>query len=283
MNTLQQYFAGREQFIELLEAVGICTLEQFSSIDPFTVLPELHQAKRMLNLQTDIPSAPVFQEWVNQALTKPTAPDPSEVIIPDSDTLPIATLIEAPQQPSQTTPIREKRQHHHNEGPLRHISPKVKLQEEQNYRPAKHVQAHHEEKHYLRRKGIKHMTPWQTWLGATCVLLLFVAPVISIIVTVLALINGEQGWAIMGICFGPCLLALILYFSLALPRKCSVCRVHIFSFKKYTRNKAAHHITLMGCVFATALHIFLFRWFRCPACGSSQQLEKSQQKNTSPP
>lgn len=46
MNDLQQYFAGREQFIELLEAVGIRTLEQFASADPFTVLPELHQAKR---------------------------------------------------------------------------------------------------------------------------------------------------------------------------------------------------------------------------------------------
>lgn len=65
MNNIQKYFAGREQFIELLEAVGIRTLEQFASADPSTVLPELHQAKRMLKLQTEIPSAPVFREWVN--------------------------------------------------------------------------------------------------------------------------------------------------------------------------------------------------------------------------
>lgn len=45
MNNIQKYFAGREQFIELLEAVGIRTLEQFASADPSTVLPELHQAK----------------------------------------------------------------------------------------------------------------------------------------------------------------------------------------------------------------------------------------------
>ena len=57
MNNIQKYFAGREQFIELLEAVGIRTLEQFASADPSTVLPELHQAKRMLKLQTEIPSA----------------------------------------------------------------------------------------------------------------------------------------------------------------------------------------------------------------------------------
>lgn len=34
MNNIQKYFAGREQFIELLEAVGIRTLEQFASADP---------------------------------------------------------------------------------------------------------------------------------------------------------------------------------------------------------------------------------------------------------
>ena len=33
MNNIQKYFAGREQFIELLEAVGIRTLEQFASAD----------------------------------------------------------------------------------------------------------------------------------------------------------------------------------------------------------------------------------------------------------
>ena len=36
MNNIQKYFAGREQFIELLEAVGIRTLEQFASADHFT-------------------------------------------------------------------------------------------------------------------------------------------------------------------------------------------------------------------------------------------------------
>lgn len=43
MNDLQQYFEDRKQFVELLEAVGISTLKEFSAIDPFTVLPELHQ------------------------------------------------------------------------------------------------------------------------------------------------------------------------------------------------------------------------------------------------
>ena len=118
------------------------------------------------------------------------------------------------------------------------------------------------------------MTSFRTWMGAVIVLLLFICILFSISVTTLVLLNGERGWPLISLCFGPWILAMILYLSLALPRKCSVCRAHVFSFKKYTRNKAAHHIPLFGYVFATALHIFLFRWFRCPACGSSQQLGK---------
>ena len=96
MNNIQKYFAGREHVIELLQAVGIRTLEQFASADPSTVLPELHQAKRMLKLQTEIPSAPVFREWVNQALSSPIAPEPELLPIHEGDGLPLATPVDPP-------------------------------------------------------------------------------------------------------------------------------------------------------------------------------------------
>ena len=279
MNDLQQYFAGHKQFIELLEAVGIRTLEQFASADPFTVLPELHQAKRMLKLRTEIPPASLFREWVDQALASPTAPEPASLPAHADGSLPLATPVEEPPPPAalrESGLIREKRPRPHSDGPAKHLSTKAKLQEEQSYQPAKRIHVRQEPKTYLRKKGIKHMTPFRTWLGASSVLLLFVCILFSIAVTTLVLLNGERGWLIISLCFGPWILALILYLSLALPRKCSVCRAHIFSFKKYTRNKAAHRIPLFGYVFATALHVFLFRWFRCPACGSSQQLEKTR-------
>lgn len=127
MNDLQQYFAGREQFIELLEAVGIRTLEQFASADPFTVLPELHQAKRMLKLRTEIPPAPVFREWVNQALAMPTAPEPAALHASADGSLPLATpvveLAPAVQATPRTSgPGREKR-HAPVPTALRNISP----------------------------------------------------------------------------------------------------------------------------------------------------------------
>ena len=228
----------------------------------------------MLKLQTEIPSAPVFREWVNQALSSPTAPEPELLLRSDEgDGLPLAT----PVDPSITdsSENRRERGRSHTDGPPKHLSAKARLQEEHSYQPAKHVHTHKEPKTYLRKKGIKHMTSFRTWMGAVIVLPLFICILFSISVTTLVLLNGERGWPLISLCFGPWILALVLYLSLALPRKCSVCRAHVFSFKKYTRNKAAHHIPLFGYVFATALHIFLFRWFRCPACGSSQQLGKT--------
>ena len=227
MNDLQQYFEDRKQFVELLEAVGISTLKEFSAIDPFTVLPELHQAKRILKLETEIPAAPVFREWVAQALTAPRAASPDRI---------------------------------------------TQSREEYSYRPAKPASVQEQPKTYLRKKGIKHLTPFRTWIGAVAVLLFFASSISAIVLTTMMLLNGERGWQIICLCFGPWILALILYLAVALPRKCSVCRAPLFSFKKYNRNKAAHHIPLFGYVFATALHIFLFNWFRCPACGSAQQL-----------
>ena len=128
MNNIQKYFAGREQFIELLEAVGIRTLEQFASADPSTVLPELHQAKRMLKLQTEIPSAPVFREWVNQALSSPIAPEPELLPIHEGDGLPLATPVDPPITDSSEN--RRERGRSHTDGPPKHLSAKARMQEE---------------------------------------------------------------------------------------------------------------------------------------------------------
>lgn len=280
MNNLQQYFEGREQFIELLETVGIRTLEQFASIDPLSVLPELHQAKRMLNLPTEIPVAPVFREWVARALTSPKATAPENIATAPENFLPLAVPVGEPETAAGTPavsvasaiPATKKRSGPPSSGPVKPLSVKAKKQEEQRYRHARRSPGREEPKNYLRKKGIKHLTPFRTWLGALAALLLLVSTLSAMALITLMLLNGERGWPIILLCFGPWLLAMALYLSLALPRKCSVCRAPIFSFKKYTRNKAAHHIPLLGYVFATALHVLLFNWFRCPACGSAQQL-----------
>lgn len=270
MNDLQQYFEDRKQFVELLEAVGISTLKEFSAIDPFTVLPELHQAKRILKLETEIPAAPVFREWVAQALTAPRAASPDSITRAADFILPLATPVNTTEKTEETPKVLLPERKSAPAG--KPAASKSQSREEYSYRPAKPASVQEQPKTYLRKKGIKHLTPFRTWIGAVAVLLFFASSISAIVLTTMMLLNGERGWQIICLCFGPWILALILYLAVALPRKCSVCRAPLFSFKKYNRNKAAHHIPLFGYVFATALHIFLFNWFRCPACGSAQQL-----------
>ena len=105
MNDLQQYFEDRKQFVELLEAVGISTLKEFSAIDPFTVLPELHQAKRILKLETEIPAAPVFREWVAQALTAPRAASPDSITRAADFILPLATPVNTTEKTEETPKV----------------------------------------------------------------------------------------------------------------------------------------------------------------------------------
>lgn len=208
----------------------------------------------------------MFREWVAQALTAPRAASPDSITRDAGFILPLATPVNTTEKTEETPKVLlpERKSALPARSAGKSVASKSQSREEYSYRPAKPASVQEHRKTYLRKKGIKHLTPFRTWIGAIAVLLFFASSISAIILTTMMLLNGERGWQIICLCFGPWILALILYLAVALPRKCSVCRAPLFSFKKYNRNKAAHHIPLFGYVFATALHIFLFNWFRCP-------------------
>lgn len=110
------------------------------------------------------------------------------------------------------------------------------------------------------------------YLGAWSTIL-FVADIAAIIIIPLLVILGfdisidiKGTGAIIAI---GCALPYICFLSRAV---CSVCRISIFSFKKYSHNRQAHWMPLLGCALPTALHIAFRFWFRCPACGTPQKL-----------
>ncbi len=360
MTELKQYFAKQPQFDELLEAVGILSLEQFASVNPSTVLPELHQAKQMLQMDVQIPSAPVFKDWVEQARVAKLAPSADCIRTSPATALPIAkpvnantaalplakpvtdsareltscppltgstatTVAEAateltfearhstkntaeafaeppatlntatdpleapiPQQKAsnivrtagQTVsvgsyPIRKKYGTNHADS---HIPSKKHSKERHSYHFAKKVANKQEEKNYLNKKGITHLTPVLTWFGALSVILLISGIIATIVLTAYMLLNDLNGALIVAVCFAPIFLSALFYIIVGLRPACSICRGKTFSYKKYTRNKAAHHIRPLGYVLSTALHVLIFRWFRCPYCGSAQQF--SAQSNS---
>lgn len=151
MNDLQQYFEDRKQFVELLEAVGISTLKEFSAIDPFTVLPELHQAKRILKLETEIPAAPVFREWVAQALTAPRAASPDSITRAADFILPLATPVNTTEKTEETPKVLLPERKSAPAG--KPAASKSQSREEYSYRPAKPASVQEQPKTYLRKKA----------------------------------------------------------------------------------------------------------------------------------
>lgn len=69
-----------------------------------------------------------------------------------------------------------------------------------------------------------------------------------------------------------CFVLMLPYLIFSRMACCSVCHMRIFSFKKYGRNRSAHHLPILGYTIPTALHILLFLRYRCPACGTAQKL-----------
>ncbi len=198
MNDLQQYFEDRKQFVELLEAVGISTLKEFSAIDPFTVLPELHQAKRILKLETEIPAAPM----VAQALTAPRAASADSITRAADFILPLATPVNTTEKTEETPKVLLPERKSAPAG--KPAASKSQSREEYSYRPAKPASVQEQPKNLsAEKKGIKHLTPFRTWIGAVAVLLFFASSISAIVLTTMMLLNGERGWQIICLCFDP--------------------------------------------------------------------------------
>lgn len=67
-------------------------------------------------------------------------------------------------------------------------------------------------------------------------------------------------------------LPVAFYLIMARCATCPVCHMRIFRFTHYPRNRAAHHLPLLGYNLATALHL-LFLWsYNCPGCGTPIKL-----------
>lgn len=74
----------------------------------------------------------------------------------------------------------------------------------------------------------------------------------------------------------PCL----VYVFIARRATCPVCHMRIFRFSHYTRNRAAHHLPILGYNFTTALHLLFFWKYNCPGCGTPVKLTGSKGHRT---
>lgn len=126
--------------------------------------------------------------------------------------------------------------------------------------------------HYLHKRGITHLTSARTFLGALSVLFLTLAfwDILAVAIAFMTMGESFPQWAPYTLLALP--IGIISYGIFSLRSRCSVCRMPLFYSKNCAKNNKAHNFRPLGFVISTALHIILFRWFRCPYCGSAQQL-----------
>lgn len=128
-------------------------------------------------------------------------------------------------------------------------------------------------------RGVLHTHPWQVWWGALIALACHLIVPLGILAAFALLLkdNGSRlfawvpGWFLafpLGVfVFG------VLYFIISYPATCRICGQRCFAPKKCLKSDKAHHLPIVGYVFSVALHIILFRWFRCSFCGTPVRLK----------
>jgi len=129
-------------------------------------------------------------------------------------------------------------------------------------------------------RGLLHPHPIRLRIAAiitlTCQLLVVPAIAASILLLFSTLDPKLFPW------IGPWLLVFplslpvfgLLYLMVAVGMKCRVCTQRIFVPRHCLRHPKAHHITPFGYIFALALHLLVFSWFRCEYCGTGARLKK---------
>lgn len=129
-------------------------------------------------------------------------------------------------------------------------------------------------------RGVLHSNPHQVWWGAVFTLACQILIPLGIFAA-FALLLKDNGFSLLqwvpswflafpiGVFVSGILYLLVSYSS-----SCRICGQKCFVPRNCLKNRKAHRLPVLGYVFAVALHIILFRWFRCTYCGTPVRLKE---------
>ncbi len=114
--------------------------------------------------------------------------------------------------------------------------------------------------------------PFATYLAAWATVFLAIAG-LTLLLSVAGLLIGIVYIGPAGLIFVAVLIVVVLNYAIMMNMaNCSTCRISIFSFRRYARNRKAHHFPLLGYTIPTALSVIFCLRYRCPSCGTPQKL-----------
>jgi hypothetical protein len=129
-------------------------------------------------------------------------------------------------------------------------------------------------------RGLLHTHPWQMRFGALFSLAAIGLAAPSFLAALLLLLSDISPlhfhWVSPWLLALPCALVAVgpLYLFFGTRCRCRVCNQRQFFPRACLKNSKAHHITGLGYIIPVALHMLLFRWFRCTYCGTPVRLKK---------
>jgi len=136
-----------------------------------------------------------------------------------------------------------------------------------------------ESRRYIR--GVMHSHPYRLTAAAVVTLLLALILPLAIVSAGLLLWSDLQPELL------PWVPKWLLAFPLALPvvgaayfiwgvgsGRCKICNQQLFVPRGVNKNSKAHHVPVVGYIIPTALHLLVFRWFRCTYCGTAVRVKE---------
>jgi hypothetical protein len=129
-------------------------------------------------------------------------------------------------------------------------------------------------------RGVMHSHPISMAVGAVATLLLAAMLPLAIVSAALLLLSREAhnhfGWVPEWLLVFPLGLPVfgIIYLIWGLHGSCRICGQKVFVPRMCMKNSKAHHFAVLGYIVPVCLHMLLFKWFRCPYCGTPVRLKK---------
>lgn len=115
---------------------------------------------------------------------------------------------------------------------------------------------------------VRSVRPVRHTLAALGILPLIIPAVSIFVLPYLMVSNNLPDVPIALLAAALIILPCLPYLLISRTDTCPVCHIRIFSFRDYSRNRAAHNIPGLGYNLSTALHIIFCRRFTCPGCGT---------------
>ena len=122
-------------------------------------------------------------------------------------------------------------------------------------------------------RGVLHREPAKVTLASIALLFSQLLVILSVLPLPLIFIDRDKYiWA--AFCPLLAIVALFIWFFVARKAQCPVCRQHQYVPKACLKHNKAHRLPLIGHMASTAIHVLMFKWFRCIFCGTSIRLKE---------